>query len=463
MKTLQLLAIAAIAVIAASCSGKPEISYFPAKEDSGDNWGLVDAKGEFLFTDEFRSRPSAVVNNYFFVEESDGLTVYKAEKSPRQVGDLAELEACGFYNEGLMPVVRKGEHISFVDGSGKTKFILDKIGGQTVKASAGMFINGRCAVMTEDDKWGAIDTDGNVVIEPRYDRMIVFVEDCVLVKDVETGNWSIIDRNGNVTWTYDAGSQKGDITWGEGVFVDGYTAVRIDSGDGSRYAMLNARGEMTRLPSSVKDMLRWTSDYVIFGGSDGNYGIMDMNGEVLVRAKYDAIEILPNGRFIGARKDKVMYIGLDGETERLADGTYPAIRYSYPFSKVFDFGFELVREMDDEYMLVKYTGEPVGGPMARFKGRVDFETIYSDYYDYDDAAAKFVGMFDNDGLKGYPFGSMMNRYADPERSIQWYRGDRSLSAKCDESNTYFYASSLTLRSDNYIVRDGAPYESYYEW
>lgn len=80
MKTLHILAAAAIAVTVASCSGKPELSYMPAKAEGDSNWGLVDANGEFLFTDEFSDRPSPVVNGYFFVEEGNGYTVYKAEK-----------------------------------------------------------------------------------------------------------------------------------------------------------------------------------------------------------------------------------------------------------------------------------------------------------------------------------------------------------------------------------------------
>ena len=75
MKTLRLLAIAAVAIIVASCSSKPEISYLPAKADGDSSWGLVDANGEFLYSDEFDERPSAVVNGLFYVSEDGGYTV----------------------------------------------------------------------------------------------------------------------------------------------------------------------------------------------------------------------------------------------------------------------------------------------------------------------------------------------------------------------------------------------------
>lgn len=196
MKTLHILAAAAIAVTVASCSGKPELSYMPAKAEGDSNWGLVDANGEFLFTDEFSDRPSPVVNGYFFVEEGNGYTVYKAEKNPKQVGDLSGLKGCGFYNDGLMPVVHRGEHISFVDGSGKTKFTLENVDSVSVSAAMNMFVNGRCAIRTSDDKWGAIDTEGNVVVKPKYENPVLFVEDIALVKDAQSGESYIIDRDG---------------------------------------------------------------------------------------------------------------------------------------------------------------------------------------------------------------------------------------------------------------------------
>ncbi|MDE6317574.1 MAG: hypothetical protein K2L73_04160, partial [Muribaculaceae bacterium] len=98
MKTLHFLAVALIAMIVASCSSKPTIDYMPAKAEGDSDWGLVDANGEFLFTDEFSNRPSPAVNGFFFVEEGNGLTVYRAQKSPKIVGDLTGLKYCGVFN-----------------------------------------------------------------------------------------------------------------------------------------------------------------------------------------------------------------------------------------------------------------------------------------------------------------------------------------------------------------------------
>lgn len=463
MKTLHILAAAAIAVTVASCSGKPELSYMPAKAEGDSNWGLVDANGEFLFTDEFSDRPSPVVNGYFFVEEGNGYTVYKAEKNPKQVGDLSGLKGCGFYNDGLMPVVHKGEHISFVDGSGKTKFTLESVDSVSVSAAMNMFVNGRCAIRTSDEKWGAIDTEGNVVVKPKYENPVLFVEDIALVKDAQSGESYIIDRDGNTK-----ASVSGNISSG-GVFIDGYTIVQIegpDSGEESRMAIVKGDGELTKLPSAVKYVKTWNSKYIVFESSDYEYGILSVDGDVKVRAKYDNIELLANGKFIGNRDGKYMYVSPDGDTEKLPGEVGAAVGFPYQFSKVFDFKFELVSEDDDddELQLRTYNGKKVGKEMDRYKGRIELDNIYSDYFDYADVTRKFMDMFDADGLKGYPFDSTMKLYADTTaHSVDWYRGDTSMSVSVASGNPYFYVSSATLYSDRTIVYDATPYASYYTW
>lgn len=463
MKTLHILAAAAIAVTVASCSGKPELSYMPAKAGGDSNWGLVDANGEFLFTDEFSDRPSPVVNGYFFVEEGNGYTVYKAEKNPKQVGDLSGLKGCGFYNDGLMPVVHKGEHISFVDGSGKTKFTLENVDSVSVSAAMNMFVNGRCAIRTSDDKWGAIDTEGNVVVKPKYENPVLFVEDIALVKDAQSGESYIIDRDGNTK-----ASVSGNISSG-GVFIDGYTIVQIegpDSGEESRMAIVKGDGELTKLPSAVKYVKTWNSKYIVFESSDYEYGILSVDGDIKVRAKYDNIELLANGKFIGNRDGKYMYVSPDGDTEKLPGEVGAAVGFPYQFSKVFDFKFELVSEDDDddELQLRTYNGKKVGKEMDRYKGRIELDNIYSDYFDYADVTRKFMDMFDADGLKGYPFDSTMKLYADTTaHSVDWYRGDTSMSVSVASGNPYFYVSSTTLYSDRTIVYDATPYASYYTW
>lgn len=458
MKTLQIFVAALIAFAVASCSSKPQLTHMPAKADGDSNWGLIDANGEFLISDEFDSRPSAVINGIFYVEENDGLTVFYADKRLRQVGDLCELRGCGYFNDGLMPIVRKGERIEFVDGDGKTQFTLKDHDGVAITAVMGMFINGRCAFRTDDRKWGAIDTKGNVVIEPLYSTQPVFVEDVAIVRYADKEGAAIIDRNGAVVKEFSEGMYSS-------TFVNGYAALSMGEYDDedARYVMIDTKGEMIKLPNAVKDIETWNDKYIVFENSEGDCGLMNFEGETLIRAKYDGLELLPNGQILGRRDDKFMYVTVEGDTERVFYEIASAVRYPILFSQVFDYKFELISEDDDVMYLRNYAGEKVGKMLGKFRTKVEIENVYSDYYDYDAVVESVIAMFDSNGLSGYPFGSTMGNYADPGKSKSWYRGDQSMSVDFECNNSYFSVSSATIKSRNNVVYDATPYASYYTW
>lgn len=461
MKTLHLFATVAVAFLMVACSSKPTINYMPAKEHSDDEWGLVDANGEFLFEDEFKNRPSAVINGIFYVEEGDGYTVYRAEKHPKQIADLSDLHSCGFYNEGLMPVTFKNEHISFVDDNGKVKFTLEKADSVQIKRCSAMFVNGRCAFETAEHKWGAIDTNGNIVIEPKYDEVVIFTEDYAIVRDKTTHDVTIIDKNGNIKADINE-----DIESFEIFFMEGYTTATIkDTKEGRRDVLISTSGEIIKLPTNVKGVSGHNNQYIIYYNGEHKCGVMTFDGEVTVRPKYDVIEILPNGKFLGVRDDKTMYINpKDGETTPLPRNTCQAINNAGEFATIFDFDFELISTIDDgeDYILRKYDGQNVGKYLERFGTRLKIGSVFSDYFDYESIVNSVVSLFDKNGLKGYSFDSNVSQYAI-EHPVEWYRRDRSLSVTADFNSPYFTCDGLTLTASNPIAIDTTPSASYYTW
>lgn len=467
MKALRLLVIVAVAIIVASCSSKPEISYLPAMADGDSSWGLVDANGEFLYSDEFDERPSAVVNGLFYVSEDGGYTVYKAtKKMPKQVGDLCQLDDCGFFNDGVMPVARKGEHISFVDADGNTKFTLEKVDSLEITAVSNMFINGRCAIRNSEDRWGAIDNTGRVVIPLKYESPMFFVEKYAIVNDVESEKFLIIDKDGNKVANISVPLES------TSPFIDGIAVAKTkpsDDDSDSNFVFIKDNGEVINLPSSVDDIGGWNYKYAVFMNEEGDFGIITIDGEVKVMAKYDDIELLANGKFIARKGMKYMYLTPDGDTKKLDGETCSAIRYPAILSRVFDFDFELIEDddydYDDEYRLLSYSGEEKGETLSSIKDWVEIlSTVDSDYFDYDGLVNGALSLFDTNGLKGYPFGSPMVQYVDSvAHTPEWYRGDNSIGVKINRKCGTSSVASATIYSNGTIVYDATPYEGYYTW
>ncbi|MDE6318076.1 MAG: WG repeat-containing protein, partial [Muribaculaceae bacterium] len=369
--------------------------------------------------------------------------------------------------DGVMPVVPKGEHITFVDSNGKIKFTLDKVDGANVDQGLFAFINGRYSFHTENGSWGVIDNHGEVIIKPVYKSPLVFLSDKVLSTNEETGDIVIIDRYGivkeKVTGLPD------DIPGGFGFFIDGMTFLCVnetcEDGESNRqWYKIKENGDKEKLPAFVYDILAWDSDYIVYLDTENNgCGVITVDGESVVRPKYSGIEILANGMLIGARNDKCYRISYDGEAESLGGETYPAIWRPSLSSQIFDFKFELVTEKDGSYILRSSDGERIGKKMKNFSTSLSLDNVYSDYYDYEAVTEKFVSMFDAQGLKGYPFGSQMSVYASrTSYSKEWFRGDRSMNVTIEEANKYFHVSSATIYSNNYIVYDAGGWD-YYDW
>lgn len=456
MKIYKFLAAAVVTLILASCSGKSGVQYMPAKDDEHEGWGLIGADGEFLFEDEFDNCPSPAVNGIFYVKEGSGYSAYRAEKHPELIGDLTGLKYCGYYNEGLMPVVHKDEHITFVDDKGRTKFVLDKVDTLDVFQAMPMFMNGRCSFATSAKRWGVIDTNGNVVISPKYLSPIIFIEDYVIALNGDDERFVVLDRDGNETAVINEPLDHATV------FHDGYAvAVKVND-DGAKWFTVNAAGVVKELPSSIIRVYGFNDKYIVYEDEAYKCGIMTVDGNVTVRPKYSAIYITANGKFLGQRESRCMMINpANGETEPLPKNTGLAIQDAIIWSKLLDFDFQLYSvNSDGEAELCKYNGKEVGDDFDRYIDNIEMPTLKSD--DVDAIVGAVVAMFDNNGLKGFPFGAQMENFATAH-PVQWYRNDKSLSLPLEYRPVYFDVNSATGYSEEPIAVDATPSGKFYSW
>ena len=77
----------------------------PFQESEKSDWGLIDASGQALLTDEYEQMPTVVMHDRFFVKNKKGLwELYTAEAKPKQIGD--EYSQAGVFVENVAPVVQ---------------------------------------------------------------------------------------------------------------------------------------------------------------------------------------------------------------------------------------------------------------------------------------------------------------------------------------------------------------------
>lgn len=278
-----------VLLVSVSCSDRnsmPEITHLPFKALESGYWGLIGTDGVVLFEDEYENEPSVAVNGIFSIKTSNGnLEYFTAEKRPKLLNEKTYV-AGGACTEDLIPVVEEGQGITFIKKNGEIAFAFDEFdNGYKVRriiAVNSYFSDGLCLFKMEDDRYGYIDTKGRVV---RADYLYAspFNEGIAVV------GYKVQDE-----YEYDACFEIIN-TKGESIAKlkvdEPKDGPKVMYSDGLLYfggKVFDRKGEIAfRLPSTVDDVGPFYNGHAFFEDKDGNYGLLDNKGKIVVRAHYE--------------------------------------------------------------------------------------------------------------------------------------------------------------------------------
>ncbi|MDD6722346.1 MAG: WG repeat-containing protein [Bacteroidales bacterium] len=404
---LGLLALAAGLPMSTSCSGDNDrilpYEYIAVQVDKDGSWSFYGPDGEVLLKDEFKNRPSDVVDGYFFVQEGkkEVYTLYKFDKKKPEA--IAEgFKDLGYMGEGLIPSVRENERISVLDNKGKVKFTLQPVNGKEVTGCAARYNEGLLLIGVDDGddktKYGYINTEGKAVIAPKFSRGSYFKDGLAIVclSDDTWGEkveYAIIDKKGETVKKF----RTGTIPVGE-EFMDGYLILR-DSND--RCLIVDKKGEtVTKLPAKAKGVKDWNKKYIVFKDEDGNCGVMDFEGEVIIRPKYSWIQIIDSDRFLATEEmgddTRSLILDKDGEEELRIDS------YKYGVGWYYQFG--LVGRDKNTVTFLEDDGKARKHAEFNNFGGVGRSVIRSDYFNAEAAISEIVNLINDKGVDKYIIG-----------------------------------------------------------
>lgn len=438
MRSLPFFASAAVLALSqimfSSCGSESDqnmsvldkINLIPVTTSMDGRWSMINDKGEIVYDSEFKNEPTAAYNGLFSVAEEDGYTVYKiGGKLPKAVPGLEGLMCVGYFEDGLLPVTIPGQRISMADADGNIKFQLNPIKGKEITSCAPGFSEGLLCFGTEDGKYGYVNKSGEVVIQPVFDFVSDFSDGLAVVGKSQNDSddsemvCMVIDKSGNEVFKLKKGCVLG--AW---EFHDGYLPVRVED----RNYMYNKKGEEIKLPAKIKYVKGYNDRYIIFEGSDGEYGLADMQGEVVVRPKYDRM-YFGNGDFVLAMKDsgddewvKISFNGEESKEKIDYERIYVAGHFGY-FAKE-----------RNTYMLLDDNFKEKGKETF-----YDFSTsiwsgkdIESDYLNIEGVASEMVKIIDDakaDGIMAGASASKVMKGKSPEDYAYTSRVDFDKLAK----------------------------------
>lgn len=319
MKAKLLFSVLTVAALLTSCSSgvNTEILY-PFQEEENGRWGLISSEGNIVIEDEFNESPTLSYDGVFFALAKDGVYLYSAKSKPEQIAGPF-IDALPFQGN-VTPVVKKDKPISFINKNGEIIFTLDKYKNQAI-ISVGNYSEGAFIFTTEKNLKGAVDETGKIIIQPNYVELGpckngVFVATKQAQENIKE-NQTVLFLNNQGQKIYSFTKDK--YSDNDNYFTNGHLRVTISSNNGqedSKVGLINTKGEwILKATNKIHKIGEYFGDKFTY--TDGTaWGIMSINGENIVRPKYESIKVLNDNRFV-VEKNRV--VNIDGETIIEAD------------------------------------------------------------------------------------------------------------------------------------------------
>lgn len=263
-------------------------------------YGLIDKTGEFLLEPHYRRLWR------YNSEECDDLMVYLTEEGGGVVTLSGEVRS---YLDGCNDIFHCSEGLASVDwknANGQTRYgYLDAEGRINIEPqfdNASSFVGDR-AVVRVNDKFGFINRKGQIVIDTKYDDALSFKNGVALV--TQNDQWGCIDLIGNFILE----PQFDRMEWRK----DGL----IQTNKSGKVGLLSSDGETLCAPQ-FDEIDQFTEGFAIVT-LDELKGAIDTNGQLRIKPIYHELDSFSENLACAAVRDEAGlvrwgFVNGDGET-----------------------------------------------------------------------------------------------------------------------------------------------------
>ena len=461
-KILNLFIVAIVCCLLVSCNKeqkKDKIEYIPFKLDEEDNWGMLKPDGTVLFKDEFEGLPSFVVNGVFTVKDKNGLSVYRVSEKPKAIKGCEDLKDAGVMTEGIIPIVKKGERIKYVDINGKEKFTLNPYKNKEITAVSSRFYDGLASFCNSDNKIGWINTSGKVVIEPKFDDISVQFNNGLAVamkkeKDKEGKEKYvsyIIDKNGKEK------KKLSSDTYVKSIYEDGRFIATVGEKE-KRIVFLDKDGNITKkIASKVRKINKVTKDLYIYEDDNMKWGINNSKDETIIRAKYENLQYINDNKFL-AEKDNGKFVIINKNDDKIKEfDDYEGMMYFE------DLGIIIAGNRNDKIELINLEGELISKDDYFCEIQEENKGVRSDYFNVEELSNKIASYVSQQGIGNIKLGDNVSRLLS-ERTPYSYKNETSAiiynsESGVEDGNKYHF--SKYIYSDVAIAQEQYSTEYYY--
>ena len=354
----KVLFICLTCILISACTEKVNgPSHVAFKEVKSDKWGLMTLGGKVTIEDEYSAEPTPVVNEIFYVANSESdYYMYNINNPTSPVGN--KYVDVSMFKDELAPTVKKGEWIKYIDKEGETKIELSK---NIRKAYS--FKYGYSLIENMEGLWGAINLKGSTIIPIKYSELSPISEE------------EVYACRDNKCYIYNISNKKETEIKGFPLNED-YVIYEEDGKKG----LMDRKGNIIIRAKYAHLYLKDEKEILFAALNEDGWGIINANGETIIKHKYNSILDCKNNMFIALRDWDEGYGLLNMNEDRL-------VKYEYESMKFLP-GTEYVvatKKKDFTSYVIDTEGKIIGeySELGIFAPEEIDEMVVSDYFDMD--------------------------------------------------------------------------------
>ena len=322
--------------------------------NSSHKWSIIDKEGNVIVETEYPTTGvdiSNVFDDVYWVKSNGRCQLFSVNQPNQHLLDEEQANVADFIYCGYTFVATRQQPIRIINTKGETVATLP----ESIRECHSFGKDGYAVVRGEGGKFGVVDTNGKLLIEPTYTNLQPLGEGVFLAELRQ-----FLDAQGNVLGEIDP--QKYVVTnlgMEKGKMIVRDASTRL-------CCVINQKGEEEfALPMAV-DASYYKGGYAPFRDASGLWGILDDDGDVVVQPQYPMLFNIGGGEFIVNANGGFGVINAQGET--IVDFNYNG---GFDPEKV---GENFIMARNYEYMLVNKQGEE----LATFKkfGQFDHPVAY---------------------------------------------------------------------------------------
>ena len=382
-KCILVLLITSIVTSCGNSSKNSAVTHIPVQLKIDGNWSLLDIEtGAILFEGEFKKTPSVVTEGVFTTRNDKGEIFYNKIEDEKVFKQIAgPFKSASLMNQGLAIVCKSESHLSAINDKGEDVFTLDPQDGIVIK-QAGQCIDGLIKFEDENHLWGFLDKNGKIAIKPQFDYVDDFHNGLAraTMHSDNKDKFVIINKSGEVESEIDKGL-VGHL--GNGIVA--YSDNKKEFG-----VLKIGKVVEKKISASSKFEIISVQNDDIFYASENSWGLLNEDGEIVIRAKYEFLTRLDGETFLGIKKDgkDVEYEILNAKGEVVKKDEIDSRNYGA--FNLHSNGRVMLKD-GKEFQLINAKGENVGNnPVKEWGGVNDIiriesnmsDLVESDYFDW---------------------------------------------------------------------------------